>query len=66
MLGASQTLIRVADQQQMPHYISAAKMFSYWAQGALIDGEAGLTGLQRTFADYLEAGNRFCARLRSL
>jgi len=61
VLGASQTLIEVADQQQMPHYISAAKMFSYWAQGALFDGEAGLSGLRETLAGYIEAGNRFCA-----
>jgi predicted ATPase len=61
VLGASQTLIQVADQQRMPHYISAAKMFSYWAQGSLFDGEGGLTGLRQTLAGYLEAGNRFCA-----
>jgi predicted ATPase len=61
VLGASQTLIQVADQQRMPHYISAARMFSYWAQGSLFDGEAGLTGLRETLAGYLEAGNRFCA-----
>ena len=36
-------------------------MFSYWAQGSLFDGEAGLTGLGKTLAGYLEAGNRFCA-----
>ena len=60
-LRASHLLIQVADQQQMPHYISAAKMFSFWAQGALFDGEAGLSGLRQTLADYLEAGNRFCA-----
>ncbi|HME84063.1 AAA family ATPase [Roseiarcus sp.] len=59
VLGASQTCIQVADQQQLALYLSYANMFSSWAQGALFGGEACLGDLRKTLADVLQAGNRF-------